>query len=251
MTSRRTLLIAATVFGGAWAFGPMVRNLLRPDFVFEPIAALPGFTQRVGGDISVAATPFSGIATSVDDTPNANPGIKGDLYAALHDAHDVGVTALAVFTDYNCPFCRTLNEDIQRLVGRDSSVSVTWHEWPRIAPSSEPAARAALAAKRQGAYLTFHRRLMRTRFQPNEAYLRELAAGVGIDAMRLIEDMRHPSVEAALDRASALAAILALPGTPAMVLGRRLVIGRVGEEELRALIRFEKQSPSTADFPAS
>lgn len=252
MATRRTILIAAAVFGGAWALGPSLRRAFRPAFVFEDIPDLPGFVQWTAGDVTGAATPFSGL----DAVPGAALGdvtalLGGDLCTAVHDAPAPGSVPVAVFTDYNCPFCRTLTEDLQRLSRRDPPLSLTWHEWPRILPSSEPAARAALAARRQDAYQPFHRRLMRTRFQPNEAYLRELAQSVDINADRLIADMASRDVEAALARAAALAALFKLPGTPATIIGRRLIIGRVSAEELRDLVLLERDAPSGCGIPAS
>lgn len=252
MATRRAILIAATVFGGAWALGPTVRSFLRPPFQFEPIPNVPGFFQLTAGEVTSGLTPFSGLDSSaLSVSEDALDALRADLCGSVHKVPAPGAVPVAVFTDYNCPLCRTLNEDIQRLSQRDPPLSVTYHEWPRIAPSSEPAARAALAARRQGAYLEFHRRLMRTRFQPNEAYLMDVSGSVGIDGAQLIDDMRHPSVDTALARAAGLATLFALPGTPAMIIGRRLIIGRVSEEELRDLIRLEKQSPSGCENTAS
>ncbi len=252
MTSRRTILIAAAVFGGAWALGPTIRRAFRPEFVFEDIPDLPGFVQLVAGEVTGASTPFAGLnETAAIATDEVIDDLTSDLCNAVHDARTPGDVPVAVFTDYNCPFCRTLNEDIQRLSRRDPPLSVTWHEWPRIAPSSEPAARAALAAHKQGAYIAFHRRLMRTRFQPNDAYLRELAQSVEIDADMLLQDMASPDVDAALTRAAGLAALFRLPGTPAMIIGRRLIIGRVSAEELQDLVALERNAPSGCEIGRS
>ena len=92
--------------------------------------------------------------------------------------------------------------------------------------------------------MAFHRRLMRSRFQPNEAYFRDLAGSLDLDASRLLADMQHPSVDLALTRSAALAATFRLPGTPAMIIGRRLVIGRVSAPELARLIDNEASNPS-------
>ena len=241
------ILTAAAVLGGAWVLGPRVREALRPPFAFEPMEDVPGFQLLVTDNVTPAASPFAGLES--EESAGRDAGDIGDLCAALHVSPASHAIPVAIFTDYNCPFCRTLNEDVARQARRAAALSLTWHEWPRIAPSSEPAARAALAAERQGAYLAFHRRLMRTQFQPNDAYLRSLAESLSLDADRLIGDMHHPDIDAALSISAALAQRLSLPGTPAMVIGRRVIVGRVSEEELRALIALENDAPSGCRVP--
>ena len=57
----------------------------------------------------------------------------------------------------------------------------------------------------------------------------EVVEELSLDAERLIEDMRSPGIDAALDLSGALASLLDLPGTPALVVGRTVVLGAVRE----------------------
>ena len=148
---------------------------------------------------------------------------------------------MASFSDYNCPYCRVATEDLAAIEARSGgSVRVRWHELPLLGPGSEAAARAALAADRQGAYPAMHARLMRARLLPTPVYLEEAASALGLDADRLLADMTSPEVEARLDRSAAAADAFGLPGTPAMVVGRTVVVGALGDRALERLIERER-----------
>ena len=70
---------------------------------------------------------------------------------------------------------------------------------------------------------------MRARLVPKPARLRGVAEELSLDAERLIEEMRSPGIDAALDLTGAVASLLGLPGTPALVVGRTVVLGAVRE----------------------
>ena len=124
-----------------------------------------------------------------------------------------------------------------------AAIALTYHELPLILPASEPAARVALAARRQGGYDVLHARLQRSNFVPSEAYIRDLAIGAGLDEERLIFDMNHPDVDAALARSRGLAARFRFVGTPAMVIGRTAVLGALDAAALDDLIEIEASEP--------
>ena len=101
------------------------------------------------------------------------------------------------------------------------------------------AAKAALAADRQGAYVAFHKQLMRSRFVPDDVFLREIAISIGIDGTQMLADMEGPEVAERLERSDAVAGVLAFPGTPAVVVGRTVILGAVDDATLRAVIAAE------------
>ena len=76
---------------------------------------------------------------------------------------------------------------------------------------------------------------MRTKFVPNSSYLRVLAHDLNIDANRLIADMEGAVVGGRITNALALARVFGIPGTPALVVGRTLVIGQIAATRLKAL----------------
>lgn len=163
------------------------------------------------------------------------------------DALEPGVVPIAYFSDYRCPYCRVLSEQFAEIgAAAGDAVHIAWHEWPVLGRASEEAAKAALAARRQGAYAAFHRRLMDSRFVPTPAYLRNLSDEISLDGQRLLQDMEAPEVEREIAQTRELAKLFRFPGTPGLVVGRTVVIGAISETRLRALIERERQEGTVA-----
>ena len=142
------------------------------------------------------------------------------------------------FTDYRCPYCRTLTGILSEL--RDEvGVRVVYKEWPILGEPSRLAARAALAAAGQGRYVELHEKLMASRLTPTDAYVRDIAAALGLDVERLRADMSGELIAGALRDNARLAARLGLSGTPALVVGRTIVLGAVTKSQLLSLIAEE------------
>ena len=117
----------------------------------------------------------------------------------------------------------------------DTNVRVIWKEFPILGPVSEFAAAASMAAQRQGRYLAVHTATMGEPELTEERVI-EIAQAVGLDAQRLLEDMKDPAIEAHLRENRALAQRLGIEGTPAFVVGGTLVPGAIGIEQMRQII---------------
>ena len=243
---RREVLAAAgaaataLLGGGAW----LARR--GSDLAFEPHPAMPGFRLVAGGRVSGGSGLGDGLI-GLGAAPE--PGREGrrervrrvPCAALFGGPTPPGVVPVASFSDYSCPFCRVTTERLAEVEGRSGGgVRVAWHELPLLGASSRTAARAALAAARQGAYPAMHARLMRAGFQITPAYLDAVAGELGLDAERLRADMASPAIEAALGTSAALADAFGFPGTPAMVVGRTVVVGEIGARRLAALIGRER-----------
>ena len=226
-------LAAAVVL--AWGV-PAARDLLAPEPTFEPVRGLEGFRRLGGGRISTG----SGAALVGLDAEDAAAPPPDDLCEALFGgAPEPGVVPVASFSDYACPYCRVLDERVAAL-DAEPGVAVRWHELPLLGAPSEVAARAALAAELQGGYGALHRRLMRSGFQTTPEYVAAVAAELALDPGRLAADMDGPTVAARLTESRALADAFGLVGTPALVVGRTLVVGEVGERTLSRLVERER-----------
>jgi protein-disulfide isomerase len=110
-----------------------------------------------------------------------------------------------------------------------------------LGPDSVIAARAALAAQRQGKYQPMHEALMRTRGTFDEATILRIAGDVGLDMKKFKADMDSPEFMQILERNRRLARDLQITGTPAFVVGDRLIPGAVDPETLAKLIAEARQ----------
>lgn len=145
-----------------------------------------------------------------------------------------GDVTLVEFFDVRCGYCKTLHPVILEAAARDRGLRVVMKDFPILGPLSTLAARALLAAHRQGRHAELHDALMRLRGEPTEAALAAEMARAGVDWGRARVDMDRPEVAARIERNLALARALMVEGTPALVLGERLIPGAV---DLAALER--------------
>ncbi len=164
-------------------------------------------------------------AELVDD-PNAvvfgNP--KGDV-------------TLVEFFDYRCPYCRQMEPLLRNLVRADPGLRIVQKQYPILGPQSVVAARAALAAKKQGKDLELHDAFMSKRLSFDEASILGVAETIGIDVARLKIDMASPEVDAEITKSSNIARTLKLNGTPAFIIGTELIPGATDFETLVEVVQ--------------
>jgi predicted DsbA family dithiol-disulfide isomerase len=243
---RRNLIAGGVVAGvlGLWHGMPQLLRWLPREFDFEPVEGVEGFRRLSGGATSGGFDPFAGLSAPEPQTgPRIDPAaLRADLCGVLFEAPPApGVVPIASFSDYYCPFCRVLTQRLADIeAGSGGAVRIAWHEWPLLGATSEIAAKAALAAKRQGAYIGFQKALMRGAFVATPAFLTNLAERLDIDPDRMLADMERAETARAIAESRALARLFRFPGTPALVVGRTVVVGETNEATLRALIERER-----------
>ncbi|MGR3542243.1 MAG: DsbA family protein [Hasllibacter sp.] len=247
---RRRLLVGALAAAGGYAvLGHGLPALMasRRGIEFAPLDRPAGFRRIAGGARSTGAfDPFAGLDGPAGGRGRGDgDGIGAELCATLF-AGWPGAAAgvpIASFSDYNCPICRVTT---RRLAGlrevEEGRAHLTWHELPILGETSLLAARAALAADRQGAYAAFHDRLLRSPFEPTRGYLAAVADDLGLDAGRLAADMASDAVEERIGDALALRDLFGFAGTPAIVVGRTVVEGDVDARTLSRLIAIEREA---------
>jgi protein-disulfide isomerase len=146
-----------------------------------------------------------------------------------------GDVTLVEFMDYRCGYCRSMAPALRSLLETDRRVRLVVKEFPILGPDSLTAARAALAAKKQGRYAELHWALLQAR-DLSEAAILELARKQGLDPERLARDMRSAEVERVVERNRALADALGITGTPSFVIGDTLIPGAAPVARLAELI---------------
>ncbi len=226
----------------AWDYGPAV---CEGPLQVEPIDDPAGVRKIEGGDRSTAFDPFVGLSSQESD-PNeaiAEARVRADICSALYggETGSADVVPVASFSDYYCPYCRIQTQKLAEIENRSGGrVKVVWHELPLLGETSNLAAKAALAAKRQGAYVAFHKRLMKSAFRATPEYLRLLSEDIGIDHDRMVADMASESIQEELYDSAALAGIFAFVGTPALVIGKTVIQGQISDRRIEQLIELER-----------
>ncbi len=142
------------------------------------------------------------------------------------------------FFDYRCPYCKSA-QSWMASQARRRDVRLIYVEFPVLGPESEEAARAAVAAQRQGRYAQLHEALMASKGALDRASIDRLAKAAGLDVARLRKDMLDPAVDALLRNNHERAARLRFNGTPAFVVNGHVLEG-FDEAALNRLARPSK-----------
>jgi protein-disulfide isomerase len=136
-----------------------------------------------------------------------------------------GDVTVIEFFDYNCGYCKKALPDVAQLLDKDKKVKLIPKEFPILSKGSEDTARVALAAKMQGKYWDFHRAMLESQGQANEASALRIAEKIGLDMPRLKKDMVSTEVKKEIDDTRKLAAKLGIQGTPHFLVGDRIIPG--------------------------
>lgn len=190
-----------------------------PELVLEALQALEA--RQADAQAAAAAAVLTSERTLLDRDPNAlvlgNP--------------DRDVTVVEFF-DYNCPYCKRAMSEVDALLAEDGNVRLVMREWPILSEGSAFAARAALAARKQGKYTEMHNALMGIRGKVEADTVLRVAGEIGLDVEKLKADMQSPEIEEHIATSMRLAEALGFNGTPSFVVGDQLIPGFVEKAQL-------------------
>lgn len=131
-----------------------------------------------------------------------------------------GTISIVEFFDYQCSHCITMAPAIESIIKTNPDVRVVYKDIPIRGPISEIAARAALAANKQGKYSVLSHALLTSDKLLTEATILEIAKNSGINVKKLQNDMGSKPIYQQLDANIELAKRLKLMGTPAVFIGK-------------------------------
>jgi protein-disulfide isomerase len=156
-----------------------------------------------------------------------------------------GNATLVEFFDYNCPYCKQMVPIITQAEDADPHLRIVYKEYPILGPGSVFAAKAALAANKQGKYVAFHRALYDLRGRLDEGKVLEVAKVGGLDVDRLRVDMQDPDISTHLDKNIELAQTIGITGTPGFAVGERVFSGATDMRWLQAMIEGARRLSAT------
>ncbi|MBS0359062.1 MAG: DsbA family protein [Proteobacteria bacterium] len=158
-----------------------------------------------------------------------------------------GNVSVVEFFDYQCVHCKKMSPIVAKLTDKDGNLKVVMKQLPIFGENSEFAAKAALAAEKQGKFKAFHEALMAQSEPLTQESVMKIAQSVGLNVDQLKKDMNGSSVQDQLKQNLDLAKKLGLMGTPAfVVVGEKgksfFVPGGTTEETLQKLVGNARQS---------
>lgn len=231
--ARRNLLLTGlglTTLAAAWN----VYGVRPAPLDFSPIRSAPGWEMaRAGGGSGIDGS--QAILLGLDGGNTVAPLANDRLGPVVHGPSWGAPDAIALFTDFFCPFCRVMEARVLDL--QQDGAQVTWHHLPLLGAPSEWVARAFVAAELQEMFGSFHKTLLQEPFRPGPRHLGDIATIAGLDAAQFETDRKGPVVAQRLAQTASAAARLGIFATPALVVGQRVVIGEVDKDQMQAVVR--------------
>jgi len=160
-----------------------------------------------------------------------------------------GDVSFVEFFDYNCGYCKRAMADMLDLMKTDPKLKVVLKEFPVLSQGSVEAAQVAVAVRMQDPtgkkYLDFHQKLLGGRGAADKARAMAAAKEAGLDTARIEKDLASPEVRATIEENFKLAEAMGMNGTPSYVIGKQVVIGAVGLDNLREKIGIARCGKAT------
>ena len=167
------------------------------------------------------------LAEEAEIKRSALPLILEQKGAPIIGPADAPITIVEFF-DYNCSFCKRATDWVLEQVDhQDKDVRVIFMDLPVLdarTKTSALAARAALAAEKQGKYREMHVALMRSNGL-SRARIRELAKELNLDVQLLETDMESAAIYRHVDDIMNLAESAGIEATPGFFINGEFVSG--------------------------
>jgi len=221
-------------------FGQRVRKYLlaNPEVIVETMQTLEA--RRLQADETEAQSALSARVDEIFSDPDSPVGGNTD-----------GDVTMVEFFDYNCPYCRQMTPIMAEAEASDPGLRIVYKEFPILGPGSIFAAKAALAAERQGRYVEFHKALMNADGRVDQALTLSIAEKAGLDIERLKQDMQDPAIQAEIDGNLELAQALRINGTPGFVIGDEILRGATDLSTMTGLIEAARSDGKASEPTAT
>ncbi len=136
---------------------------------------------------------------------------------------DNAPVVIAIYSDYQCPFCGKIDPMIQQVLEKyPKKVKVVYKNFPlSFHKVARPAAAAALAAAEQGKHLEFHEKLFGNIGALSETKIQEIAKELNLDLERFNKRMQDKAVVQLIERDIAEAKRIGVNSTPSIFVNGR------------------------------
>ena len=162
-------------------------------------------------------------------------------------ANNAKVT-IVEFSDFQCPFCQRAEPTVQKILETyKGEVKLVWRNQPlSFHPNALPAAKAAMAAHKQGKFWQMHALLFQNQQELSEAKYEEWAKQIGLDLSRWRKDKQSQEIASAIDAESRYANQVGADGTPAFFINGRLISGAMPFDTFKPVIDEQIEKANAA-----
>lgn len=153
-----------------------------------------------------------------------------------------GDVTIVEFFDYQCGYCKMAEESTHKLLGEDKNIKYIYVNYPILSPASKEAAKAALAANKQGKYPEFHSALMKLKDKLSTELIMETAKSVGLDTDKLKKDMADAEIEKIISANMELGNKVGVRGTPMFIINDTPYPGAMQYEQLKETVENARKA---------
>ncbi|MCB9714493.1 MAG: thioredoxin domain-containing protein [Myxococcales bacterium] len=151
------------------------------------------------------------------------------------------LVTVVMFGDFQCPYCKRVLPTLDQLLARDREVRLVFRHNPLpMHDKAEIAARAAIAAGKQGKFWQMHDKLYAEQHALSEEAFRGWADELGLDLVRFDRDYADAATKAQIDADIADAKKLGATGTPSFFVNGRYLGGAQPLHKFEEVVAEEK-----------
>ncbi len=180
--------------------------------------------------------------------PNPNDRKTVDISGAPVKGSPKAPVTLVVFSDFQCPFCGRAEPTVKQIEDQyKDQVKVVWKNQPLpFHPNAMPAAKAAMAAYKQGKFWEMHDKLFSNQQALSDAVYAQYAKELGLDIAKFNADLNSPEIQASIQKDMQQGASLGANGTPTFFINGRQLVGAQPIDQFKQVIDDELKKGNVA-----
>lgn len=131
-----------------------------------------------------------------------------------------GSITIVEFFDYQCSYCMVMAPVLASIIHHNPNVRIVFKEYPMRGDLSMLAARAALAANKQGKYYSFNHALLTAKQPLTSRFIFATAEKVGLNVAKLKKDMDSQTIHNEIRANLKLGEAYGIEGTPSFFIAK-------------------------------
>lgn len=143
-----------------------------------------------------------------------------------------GDVTIVEFFDYNCGFCKMMFPKVWEYVQNDGNIRWVLKDMPTLGETSTTAAKAGLAAEKQGKYFEMHQAMITHQGSLTEEDIVGYAKKIGLNMEQFEKDRNDPSLDKFLQNNRTLGYEFEFYGIPDFIIGDFISHGAMMGDEL-------------------
>ena len=164
---------------------------------------------------------------------NVDPGTDSPAMGGKHPK-----VTIVEWSDFQCPFCSRVEPTLKQITDTyKDDVRVVWRNEPlSFHPNAMPAAKAAMAAGRQGKFWQMHDLMFEHQGELSDAKYEEWAKQVGLDLNKWRKDKESPEVAAQIAKDASYGQSIGADGTPSFFINGKFISGAMPFDSFKPVI---------------